>query len=154
MPSMHGAKARKAMSPYVILQGLAVYGLADDGQSGDGHPHSRSLGPDPRRLPSAVPATSLTSAQHAARHAVAAMADGHPAMGAPAATASGPLSVSAAAAAAAGLEDAAVLVDTAAVAALPPSLRERVEQLVCQLMQVSLRRGMKGWGISVLHLSQ
>eukprot|EP00198_Chlamydomonas_reinhardtii_P005450 XP_001694786.1 predicted protein [Chlamydomonas reinhardtii] len=120
--------------------GLAVYGLADDGQSGDGHPHSRSLGPDPRRLPSAVPATSLTSAQHAARHAVAAMADGHPAMGAPAATASGPLSVSAAAAAAAGLEDAAVLVDTAAVAALPPSLRERVEQLVCQLMQVQQRR--------------
>ncbi|KAG2495810.1 hypothetical protein HYH03_006052 [Edaphochlamys debaryana] len=52
-----------------------------------------------------------------------------------------PLAVADAAAAAAALPDACVLVDAGAVAALAGGLRERVEALVAQLVQVQQRRG-------------
>ncbi|KAG2426065.1 hypothetical protein HXX76_013253 [Chlamydomonas incerta] len=120
------------------VEGLAAYGLAVD-PPWDGHSDSHSPGPDPRRLPSAGPAANLPSPQHP-RHAAAMEAAGQPPAAAAPAPAAGLVSVSAAAAAAAGLEDASVLVDAVAVAALPPSLRERVEQLVSQLVQVQQRR--------------
>ncbi|EFJ46248.1 hypothetical protein VOLCADRAFT_118112 [Volvox carteri f. nagariensis] len=55
--------------------------------------------------------------------------------------AASPLPVAAALAAAEGMADATGLVDSAAVAALPEGLRERVQHLVTQLVQVQQRRG-------------
>ncbi|KXZ47042.1 hypothetical protein GPECTOR_38g279 [Gonium pectorale] len=52
-----------------------------------------------------------------------------------------PLAVTDAVSAAAGLADPSALVDSAAVAALPQGLRERVQHLVAQLVQVQQRRG-------------
>ncbi|KAG2434497.1 hypothetical protein HYH02_012323 [Chlamydomonas schloesseri] len=133
--SARGARSRPVGES---VEGLAACGLAVD-QPGQGHGHTRSPAPEPRGLPPAAPAIAPAGASMASPvHGAESMAATAP-VEAPVA-AGAPLSVSAAAAAAAGLEDASVLVDAGAVAALPPSLRERVEQLVSQLMQVQQRR--------------
>ncbi|PNH04533.1 E3 ubiquitin-protein ligase [Tetrabaena socialis] len=141
-PGVAAAGARRLRSTEVAssLEGLAACGLADEptarqpliqppGQSALSGPEPEQPGgteqpaaaapPTPPCRPSPVRGTVAAAPPPAGR----------------------PLPVAAAVAAAEGLADATVLVDGAAVAALPAGLQERVAHLVQQLAQVQQRRG-------------